>query len=96
MPKLELPKFLSCCMDDFQTFYLKNHSGQKLLWCLGLSKVDVQFLYMKNMFIFWYLSYFQPIFTEIQPFDRLFCRKFCFSEKKYVLSLSIFKLQTDK
>ena len=48
MPKLELPKFLSCCMEDFQSFYLKNHSGQKLLWCLGLSKLDVQFLYMKN------------------------------------------------
>ena len=48
MPKLELPNFLSCCLDDFTTFYLKNHSGQKLIWCLGLSKLDVQFLYMKN------------------------------------------------
>jgi DNA-binding MarR family transcriptional regulator len=48
MEKMELPKFLTTCMDDFQNFYLKKHSGQKLMWCLGLSKLDIQYLYLKN------------------------------------------------
>ena len=48
MEKIELPKFLSSCMEDFEKFYLDRHSGQKLMWCLGLSKIDVQYLYLKN------------------------------------------------
>ena len=48
MEKIEIPKFMSFCMEDFEKFYLKKHSGQKLIWCLGLSKLDVQFLYLKN------------------------------------------------
>ena len=48
MEKIELPKFLSSCMEDFEKFYLERHSGQKLIWCLGLSKIDVQYLYLKN------------------------------------------------
>ena len=48
MEKFELPKFLSSCMEDFETFYLKKHSGQKLIWCLGLSKIELQMLYLKN------------------------------------------------
>jgi cullin 3 len=37
MEAIELPKFLSSCIKDFETFYLKRNSGQKLIWCLGLS-----------------------------------------------------------
>ena len=48
MEKLELPLFLSSCMDDFEQFYIKKHSGQKLMWCLGLSKIEIQYLFMKN------------------------------------------------
>ena len=48
MEKIELPKFLSFCIEDFEKFYLKKHSGQKLIWCLGLSKIEVQFLFLKN------------------------------------------------
>ena len=48
MEKIELPKFLSSCMDDFETFYLKRHPGQKLIWCLGLSKIELQMLYLQN------------------------------------------------
>ena len=32
MEKIELPKFLSTCLEDFENFYLKKHSGQKLMW----------------------------------------------------------------
>jgi len=48
MEKIEMPKYLSSCLDDFEQFYLKKHQGQKLLWCLGLSKVEIQYLYLKN------------------------------------------------
>ena len=48
MEKIELLPFLKVCLDDFENFYLKKHSGQKLRWCLGLSKLDIQFLKLKN------------------------------------------------
>jgi cullin 3 len=48
MEKIELPKFLQYCIDDFETYYVKKHQGQKLLWCLGLSKIEIEYLYLKN------------------------------------------------
>ena len=48
MEKFELPKLLSSCMDDFEKFYISRHSNKKLIWCLGLSKLEIQFLYLKN------------------------------------------------
>ena len=48
MEKIEMPKFLKTCLDDFDTFYIKKHQGQKLLWCLGLSKVEITYLYLRN------------------------------------------------
>ena len=48
MEKIEMPKFMASCLEDFQTFYLAKHTSHKLVWCLGLSKLEVQFLYLKN------------------------------------------------
>ena len=48
MEKIEILPFLDCCLKDFEKFYLDKHSGQKLRWCLGLSKLDIQFLKLKN------------------------------------------------
>ena len=48
MEKIELLPFLKVCQEDFEKFYLNKHSGQKLRWCLGLSKLEIQFLYLKN------------------------------------------------
>ena len=48
MEKIEIPKFLSFCVEDFENFYLKKHTGQKLIWCFGLSKVEIQYLCFKN------------------------------------------------
>ena len=48
MEKIEIPKFLKVCTEDFENFYYKKHSGQKLFWCLGLSKIDIQYLCFKN------------------------------------------------
>ena len=48
MEKIEMPKFMASCLEDFQTFYLARHTSHKLVWCLGLSKLEVQFLYLKN------------------------------------------------
>ena len=48
MEKIELPPFLKNCIDDFETYYIKKHQGQKLLWCLGLSKVEIEYKYLKT------------------------------------------------
>ena len=48
MEKLIIPSYLNFCILDFENFYLKKHQGQKLMWCLGLSKVEIQYLYLKN------------------------------------------------
>ena len=48
MGKIEIPKFLSVCVDDFVKFYIKNHSSRKLVWCFGLSKIDIQYLCFRN------------------------------------------------
>ena len=48
MELIELPPFLKYCIDDFENYYIKKHQGQKLLWCLGLSKVEIEYKYLKN------------------------------------------------
>ena len=48
MEKFEIPNNLSPCKDDFEKFYLSKHQSQKLIWCLGLSKVEISYLYLKN------------------------------------------------
>ena len=48
MEKMIIPKFLSSCLDDFENFYLNKYKNQKLIWCLGLSKVEIQYLYLNN------------------------------------------------
>ena len=48
MEKIEIPAFMSICLKDFETFYLNKHHGQKLMWCYGLSKLDVEYLYLKQ------------------------------------------------
>jgi hypothetical protein len=48
MEKIIIPPFLQFCINDFETFYLNKHQGQKLIWCLGLSKIEMQYLYLKN------------------------------------------------
>ena len=48
MEKIEIPKFLSYCIDDFESFYKRKHNGQKLIWCFGLSKIEIQYLCFPN------------------------------------------------
>ena len=43
MEKIEMPKFMTSCLEDFENFYLARHTSHKLMWCLGLSKLEVQF-----------------------------------------------------
>ena len=45
---MTLPKYLSSCIEDFESFYLNNQSEHKLIWCLGLSRIEFQMLYLKN------------------------------------------------
>ena len=46
--KFIIPRFLSTCIEDFEKFYLNRNNSHKLIWCLGLSKVEIQYLYLKN------------------------------------------------
>ena len=46
--KIKIPKFLSTCLEDYENFYLNKYEGQKLISCLGLSKVEIQYLYLEN------------------------------------------------
>ena len=48
LEKIEIPKFMTSCLEDFENFYLAKHNSQRLIWCLGLSKLEVQFLYLNN------------------------------------------------
>ena len=48
MEKFVLPLFLNSCIEDFEKYYLKKHQTMKLLWCLGLSKMEVKFIYLNN------------------------------------------------
>ena len=48
MEKIIIPPYLESCLKDFEKFYLNKHQGQKLIWCLGLSKIEIQYLYLKN------------------------------------------------
>lgn len=34
--KLMLPKYLTNCLDDFNSFYTERHKNHKLTWVLGL------------------------------------------------------------
>ena len=48
MEKIEILPFLKTCIEDFEEYYLKRHQQTKLIWCLGLSKLEIQYLYLKN------------------------------------------------
>ena len=48
MEKIEIFPFLKICIEDFEEYYLKRHQQTKLIWCLGLSKLEIQYLYLKN------------------------------------------------
>ena len=51
--EIEIPKFLQFYLDDFQNYYNNkyNNNSRKLIWILGLSKLDIQYLYLKDNII---------------------------------------------
>lgn len=51
MEKIEIPKILISCMNDFTTFYTKSHKNQKLNWCYGLGTLEIQYLYLPKKYI---------------------------------------------
>ena len=46
--KIEVPKFLSTCLNDFEKFFIKKYQNKNLIWCLGLSRLEIQYLYLKD------------------------------------------------
>ena len=46
--KIEIPPFMKFCIDDFENYYINKYKEKKLIWCLGLSKLEIQYLYLKE------------------------------------------------
>ena len=46
--KLEIPKFLKFCLDDFNNYYINKYNSRKLIWFLGISRLNIEYLYLKN------------------------------------------------
>ena len=48
MLDIELPPLFQTCIDDFTDYYTKKYQEQKLIWHLDFSKLEIQYLYLKN------------------------------------------------
>ena len=48
---IKIPKFLSVCLEDYKQFYLDKYKNQQLIWCLGLSKIEINYLYLEQKYI---------------------------------------------
>ena len=48
--RIEVPKFLQFYLDNFENYYLNKYNSvpRKLNWLLGLSKLNIEYLYLKN------------------------------------------------
>ena len=46
--KIEIPPFMKFCIDDFENYYINKYKEKKLIWCLGLSKLEIQYLYLES------------------------------------------------
>ena len=88
MEKIEIPKFLSVCIDDFEKFYYRKHNGQKLMWCLGLSKLEIQYLCFKNKNISTSTLPQYLALLQLEKYNKLTLSKIVQLEKYNKLSLS--------
>ena len=48
LEKIEIPTFLSSCLDDFKNFFIGKYKDRNLIWYLGLSRLEIQYLYLKD------------------------------------------------
>ena len=48
MIEIALPPILSSCVDDFEKYYLKKYQEHQLRWYHGVSKLEIQYLYLQN------------------------------------------------
>ena len=48
LEKINLPPLLQGCIDDFINYYKIKYSEHKLIWYLGFSTFEIQYLYLKN------------------------------------------------
>ena len=46
--KMELSPLLKFISQDFEKVYISKHSHQKLIWCHGLSKINIEYLCFKK------------------------------------------------
>ena len=50
LEKLEIPKCLTCCMEDFNNFYMLRHKSHKLMWCYGLCNLEIKHIHLQKKF----------------------------------------------
>ena len=48
LPKINLPPLLQGCIEDFTSYYKIKYAEHKLIWYLGFSTLEIQYLYLKN------------------------------------------------
>ena len=48
---IKLPSLLSTCIDDFEKFYLRKYENKILRWYINTSKLEIQYLYLKNKYL---------------------------------------------
>ena len=48
MEKIEIPRFMKYYINDFENYYIGRHKEYKLIWCLGLSRVEIEYQYLKR------------------------------------------------
>jgi DNA-binding MarR family transcriptional regulator len=48
MIEIALPPIFSSCVDDFKNYYLSKYREQNLIWYHGVSKLEIQYLYLQN------------------------------------------------
>merc|ERR1712038_1809804 len=66
-----LPKELETCINRFQGFYNKQHSGRKLNWLYSLSKGELVLHYVKNRYTLQASSYQMAVLLQFNESDEL-------------------------
>merc|ERR1712038_479175 len=64
-----LPKELETCINRFQGFYNKQHSGRKLNWLYSLSKGELVLHYVKNRYTLQASSYQMAVLLQFNESD---------------------------
>ena len=48
MIEIDLPPIFASCVTDFTNYYTKKYQEHKLIWYHGISKLEIEYLYLQN------------------------------------------------